>query len=282
MKPLPIYVHIPKTGGTTYCTALIRSFHGRRRFSVMGLRDKNEQKIERLFKLDEKQLNRIEIVFGHRTQCADQAFKYRATKFYTTIRSPFERIKSQYRQNLKFLANSGAPKISLEQFIESFDKPLSHYFFDHSTVSEMIKIGYSPSDIAAAAKKRIEEKYAIVGLTEKMNQSICLYNELLQLDIYKINALNVSPAERVLEHDHQAEHLREYFNQKFSEDLILYQEISERFEAQWSNWPDAESRLEELLERKNRWNQNERRLEKWIPGYAQIRKADFEIRRYRY
>jgi hypothetical protein len=146
----------------------------------------------------------------------------------------------------------------------------------------MIKIGYSPSDIAAAAKKRIEEKYAIVGLTEKMNQSICLYNELLQLDIYKINALNVSPAERVLEHDHQAEHLREYFNQKFSEDLILYQEISERFEAQWSNWPDAESRLEELLERKNRWNQNERRLEKWIPGYAQIRKADFEIRRHRY
>lgn len=59
MRPVPIYVHIPKTGGTTYCTALMRSFHGGKRFSVMGLRNRNDQKIERLFRLTEKQLNRI-------------------------------------------------------------------------------------------------------------------------------------------------------------------------------------------------------------------------------
>lgn len=282
MRPVPIYVHIPKTGGTTYCTALMRSFHGVKRFSVMGLRNRNNQKIEQLFRLTEKQLNRIEIVFGHRTQGADRAFKHRTTKFYATVRSPFDRLKSHYRQNVKFLAKSRKPVVSFEQFIEAFDTPLAHYFFDHSTLQEMIQNGYNQKDMTAAALERIKEKYAVVGLTEKMDQSICLYNELLQLDIYKIMNLNLSPLDLVREHDHEAEDFREYFNQKFSEDLLLYQEISDRFEAQWTNWPDASNRLNEFLEKKGRWNAKETKLENLIPGYAQLRKADFEIRRFRY
>ena len=271
---LPVYVHIPKTGGTSMCTALMFRYQGSTRFSVMGLRGENALKAKKFQGLSARRLARLQIAFGHQTQ----DFHLRPERpitYFATIRHPFDRVKSSYRQDRKYRKMNQLPDVSIEAFIEQNPKRLWHYFFTKEEVEALQQAGHDEGQIKAIAWERIDRHYAAIGLMEDLDRSICLYNHLLGLDIHEIQHLNKSAATQVASNDRDAAHLAGLM----AEDVAFYEELVARFESQWAAFEGREEALAKFRERKAQWNEREAHLARRIPGYTRFRKIAFEVKR---
>ena len=280
-QPLPIYVHIPKTGGTSYCTALMHSFDGPKRYSVMGLREQNRLKSQAIKDLPPKRVEQLQVIFGHLTQQVHEHLNRPAT-YFTLVREPFSRLKSAYRQECRYLKRKGQPVPEIETFIREFQLQFAHYFFNRTEIETGKQAGTTANDWMEQAMERIENQYAAVGLTEKMDASLVLFNETFGWDIYRVEDLNVSDQRMVAEQDAQTEALEQHYREQHPCDFELYTFIKSRFEAAWQAVPNHASKLEDFQQRKAHWNARQQRLDQLIPGHARLRKIAFEIRKIRY
>ena len=275
LPPLPVYMHIPKTGGTSYCSALMHAFPGPSRFSVMGTREENAARAAQFAQLSPERHNRLRIAFGHKTE-AFHSMTARPVRYFATVRHPFDRMKSSYRQHVRHCQQTGKPVPALADYLMGFEKRIWHYFLSDAELASFRAAGAAESEIRAAARLRIDQQYAAIGIMEDMDRSVCLYNLVFGFDIYQIDFLNASPPATVASHDAEAQASEALLADRLAEDVAFYDDLKARFEAHWRSLPDADEALATFRAKKRAWQQRN------SPLRSRIRKVLFELKRKRY
>lgn len=171
-----IFLHIPKTGGTTLHQIIERQYSSD---SIYTLSGQNDQSIESLKLLSESKRNAIRVLKGHMyfglLPCLSQP-----NAFITFLRDPINRIISHYSYvsgfTDHFLHNNVKTRgLSLQEYAES---KLAHGLDNGQTrlISgvEGAAFGEVTRMMLEKAKENLRKYFIVVGITEKFDETLIL------------------------------------------------------------------------------------------------------------
>jgi hypothetical protein len=219
-----IFIHIPKTAGSTLNKIIKSQFPNKSVFKVDGL--KGDKSIEELRKLDKKERNKIRCVTGH-MNFGVHKYLPRPSNYITVLRNPVDRLISLYyfilRQTEHPLHESiVSNNLSLEDFVNSDLASLNLYNVQTRMLSgSKVK----PEAQLNLAKKNLQKSFIAVGLTEKFDLSLQLFSEKLGWQVNQYTSVNVTQ-NRPQKSD-IPQHIIQLIEEKDSLDMELY-EFAER------------------------------------------------------
>ena len=169
-----IFLHIPKTAGTTFAVILERCYARSRVARVypgIGL------SVEELASLPPSRLAALDCVMGHFDFGLHRHLPGPAV-YATFLRDPVRQVVSRYRHiqssrwhPLHHLVRDGAP-------IEEFVRRLPGNYLTRALCDVEIEAGRPHTVLGeehlARAKSNIEEHFALVGITERFDESVLL------------------------------------------------------------------------------------------------------------
>lgn len=208
-KPLYIFLHIPKTGGTTIRKHIQKNFSPKEAvlFERQDLRFSKEtskysvyMKEARDFfeSMDQKALEEIQIIYGHEVPYGIHSFFDRPCRYITVLREPISRTVSHYnffltRYNKEddikkhqkpypsiLLVNNKVP--SFTEWVEKI--------YAHLTVETMSQLFQLLGYMKGTHEKAIQEaanRFYFIGLTDRLDEDAAFIYDLLGIKTYFIN-----------------------------------------------------------------------------------------------
>ncbi len=174
-----LFVHIPKTAGTSFALILAKRFRGLRKLQFYSPKER-----EIYPKLAAAEKERYDAIYGHIPFIGDQGLK-RGIEYYTFFRSPRERLLSQYKHikgdgnhiiKSKINVDEYSLKDFLKQgFVRNFDNLMTRYLSGNIS-KEYLKIDQGDLDLAL---KNFDNNFNIFGLTEKFDESLVLLSDYM-------------------------------------------------------------------------------------------------------
>jgi len=180
MDKLFLFLHIPKTAGTTLHYLLERQFAIKENELLFTIykQGHTEQAYKKLTSLSREESNRIQVIRGHMPFGWHRLFPWREFSYFTIFRDPIERVISHYYyeyDNPERPFHHLATKMSLEEYIEEsgvvevdngqtrFIAGASEYPFDEVTY-----------DILEKAKNNLVRYFSVFGFSEKFDEFLIL------------------------------------------------------------------------------------------------------------
>lgn len=193
-EALWLFVHIPKTAGSSFRTALARHLQPECNINIEGLRGSKKRNmafaeaIEEFLALDKDK--HFVFASGHLKMAEVMRIQKRLdrpVKLLTMLREPVQRVISDYRYQLTpahpthELFSAAFP--TLESFVES---PRSQ--------NKMFRYLALPGETVDTAIERLERDFGLIGLVEMYALSMRLCSELIGGKFAVDTSLNVTQA----------------------------------------------------------------------------------------
>lgn len=175
-EPLLIFLHIPKTGGTTLSTIIRRQYDERDVYRVTKVADAPySRRLEDLPQLIPKQTR---IVLGHMEFGLHDVLRRQAS-YVTLLRDPVERVLSHYsmilaRPHHPFHTALVSEAVTLEQYA-SGDR-----FTAADNLQTRLLSGWGmrpercPESALEVARRNLSEHFPVVGLAERFEETVIL------------------------------------------------------------------------------------------------------------
>ncbi|MDM5453433.1 sulfotransferase family 2 domain-containing protein [Peribacillus simplex] len=170
---LDIFMHVPKTGGTTLSEILRKQYEVNEIFD----HDSYEYKIKKVDQLEEEEKKKIKAVAGHYYYGIHQHFS-KPSNYFTMLRDPVDRVISLYF----FLKNQPGYERVREMTLEEFvlRDP------EAQNLQTMLVSGDPDYPDIKKAKENLKT-FSVVGVTELFNETLfCLKKEYAWGDIHYI------------------------------------------------------------------------------------------------
>jgi hypothetical protein len=235
-----IFLHIPKTGGITLRRIIERQYDRRVVHSV-------GDPYWSFYELPEAERSRIRLLQGHMPFGLHAALPGPST-YVTMLRDPIERVISEYHYLLrtptaKFHETVTARGMSLGDVVR---EGLSVEFDNHQTrlLSDdpWVPFGSCSDEMLEQAKRNLGERFAVVGLLERFDESVLLMKSRLgwRRPVYYVrrNVTRGRPAPASLPPDTRA-----LIERTHGFDVELYRYATELFEAQAASEPSFAARV---------------------------------------
>jgi Sulfotransferase family len=176
-----IFVHIPKTAGTTFRRVLERQYSAD---EVLPLYESELGK--ELASIPPAQMNRLRVVLGH-FYFGAHAFIPRPSTYVTFLRDPVDRVLSHYyfvRQSPEHEFHEFARQLNLSEFLAYCSRSTHGRSDDDQTRQLAGECGkpssqVEPAEMLLAAKRHLSEYFAAVGITEEFDRSLILMKRIL-------------------------------------------------------------------------------------------------------
>lgn len=244
-----LYLHIPKTAGTTMNSILKQQYSQSETFNYFS----GDYK-EFLTNLKENVENnpKLKCVTGH-YQFGIHKYIPRTFTYATMLRHPIERVLSTYyflRRDRTHPLYRTIKKISLKQFVLS--ESLGAKYLVYNTQTTFLS-GQYPSDSTSLeqAKENLKKYFSIVGITENFDESIFLMKRefgWVDINYRPINVTNNRPKIQDV-----SEEVIEMIKSKNIFDFELYEYAKLLFSKKINNLSDMETiEMEKYLNRKNK------------------------------
>ena len=183
-------VHIQKTAGTSLRRLMAQQYPGHRCVFVYSLDPEPLEVVKR-------RAMRADAVYGHFTYGFHEVLGVEA-RYHTILREPTARVVSAYRHSLQRDDNPFHERLqagmSLLELIESEE---DHLMNNHMT---RVIAGHQPTDTVTdrwmldQALRNIDEHFDVVGITERMDDSVALLgHELGWTDLPPVGRHNENP-----------------------------------------------------------------------------------------
>ncbi len=248
-----VFLHIPKTGGSTLFRILEREHAGAPIFRLYGDVD---ERVRSLTKMSTAELHTLRLVGGH-MGFGIHRFLPGPSAYITLLRDPVDRIVSHYHYVKSHPQDAGNARAmegvsSLEQYVRS--SVFARIVNDGQTRllgSDVLAAG-EPADPVALerAKRAIGRPDVVVGLQDRFDESLLLMLRAFNWGYPAYRDENVSPDRpRVEELPSSTVDL---IRERNSLDVELYDHARLRFERDLSLVPDLEEELD-LLRLASRW-----------------------------
>ncbi|MGG3888361.1 sulfotransferase family 2 domain-containing protein [Metabacillus fastidiosus] len=163
-KRIPIFVHIPKTAGSTLRSILKNQYDP----NVICFGNQQEM-TSKLENFSEEEMEQIKCLHGHFHFGIHQHLSDRPYTYYTMLRDPVEHVISEYYYILRKPNNQAHDKVknmSFEEFI------ISEEFHDRTSNRQTFFISGGLKDDLDLALKNLNQYFSIVGITEMFDESI--------------------------------------------------------------------------------------------------------------
>jgi hypothetical protein len=201
MKDLLIFLHVPKTAGTSLFTAMQSSLPANEALFIYGVNRTSEMIAEEIDSLTSAQRDDIRVIAGHQVWYGiHELFPGRTPRYLTFLREPVARVISDYYKILRtpknqFLEQMTREKTSLEEFLEGRVSPL---VINHMTVlfardrvtpnHNAEQCAMSDPALLARAMENLRT-FWFVGLTETYDADLAQIRDLtgLRIDELTIN-----------------------------------------------------------------------------------------------
>ncbi len=191
-----VFLHIIKTAGTTLHRIIERQYRPEQLYSV-GLVE--GESLEELAQLDKARKAKVRMLRGHISYGAHE-FLPRPATYMTVLRDPVERVISHYyfilRTTGHYLYDSlTSEDINLQTFIEN----KTHVMIDNtqtraiSGIWNKAKFGECTREMLETAKRNLRKDFAVVGLTEKFDETLLLMKRTLGWQNVFYTRHNVTP-----------------------------------------------------------------------------------------
>ena len=228
---LVIFVHIPKTAGTSLRVIIERNFDKRGIFTIDG---RNPQKSIELFNgLDPEEKTSFSLVQGHLKFGALKTIPHKHIKYITFVRDPVERVLSYYSYILSDAFRrpqaEKAEGMSFKDYLLSRD---DWQINNHQT--RMIAGNVGPEygacneEVLERAKNNIINHFHFVGIADRFDQSILSMSKSLGWKMPFYKSLNRTK-KRITQDTIDEEVINLIMNEnKF--DLELYNFVNSRFD----------------------------------------------------
>jgi hypothetical protein len=175
-----IFLHIPKTGGSTLASILNRRFADNDVWKFFGNEiEKLEERLETKSDVDRLKLLEGHIHFGWH--------KYfdKPAKYITVLRNPVDRVVSHY-YHVRRDSNNYLHKEVVERNISLHDYVLSDlsWELDNAQTRQIsglieVPVGQCKRSMLDLALKNLQDKFLLVGLTERYNETLLLLHKLM-------------------------------------------------------------------------------------------------------
>ena len=193
-KSAVIFIHIPKTAGTTLTEILERQYPPSKRYSLGA---KVEKAIIEFKSLDESARADVDALYGHMAYGL-HTYLPRPALYVTMLREPVERVISFYyfvRGNkYHYLYDLSQYKAAdIKAFVESGHTIMVDNFQVRllSGVWSEVPFGGVTAEHLAMAKQNLDD-FDLVGLTERFDESLLLIKDLLGWQCVWYEARNVT------------------------------------------------------------------------------------------
>jgi hypothetical protein len=178
-----IFIHIPKTAGSTFISILRKVYNGDKIFLISGgsavpSNYQYEVALLNFTRLDKKILDKVELLAGHMPVVIND--KTSEFKFITFLRNPIERVVSDYKY---ITTNFGNPlhllvnDISISDYV-SRNEDLQLDNLQTRLISGKLEGEITCSDVEIA-RRVIKDHFAFVGFTEYFNISLIYFRDRL-------------------------------------------------------------------------------------------------------
>jgi hypothetical protein len=171
-EPLVLFLHIPKTAGTTLRHII------ERQYPPDAILIQNQPTLHQALQaLPPGKADRVSVVMGHLWFGAHALFARPAT-YLTMLRDPIDRIISHYyfvQRDPQHYLHDVVRGMSLEEYVTSnCSAEISNDQTRLLAGSAPAEIGQPSEDILATAKQNLDRHFAVVGLTEEFDWSVIL------------------------------------------------------------------------------------------------------------
>lgn len=254
--PTLIFVHLPKTGGTTFKSILRRVYGQNRLFETTP--GQVPESIDRFARASEEERAAYRVVTGH-IPFGMETLVPRPAATITLLRDPVERLISNYyyvrnAPDHPAHAQTVAEDVTLEDFVRArHDNPMTRWYLS----TDPHKRALIPPDEPVTRRhldmaiRNIRERCAIVGVTERFDEWVALVAARFGWPFTVYARANVT-RKRPLATELPA-NVRDLLESRTGIDRDLYAEAKAAFEASWegagarerlyARWLGASSRL---------------------------------------
>jgi len=171
--PVVIFLHAPKTGGTTLVRIIERQYGSG---SVLNLYDSSYG--DELAAYPSEEIDRVRAIAGH-FYFGVHTFIARPSVYITLLRNPVDRVVSHYhfvRRSPGHYLYTAATELSLSEFVVACgpDEPNND---QTRLLAGRYQAEGTPTNadaMLAAARRNLREHVAVVGITEEFDQSLLL------------------------------------------------------------------------------------------------------------
>lgn len=189
-KQIVIFVHVPKTAGTTLRHIIQYQFQPNNVFEFYRRVRKPHKGIDEFRNLSEARKNSLKLVSGH-IGFGLHEFLSQPCTYITVLRDPIDRVISYYYYLLN-TRNGAAKNKSLEDFVKTYrgaqnsmTKFLSGMRLEIQLLDSNVNIDCeqcSPETLELA-KNNLKKHFVVIGLVERFDETLFLLKRALGWDI---------------------------------------------------------------------------------------------------
>jgi len=252
MNDTLIFLHLPRTGGTTLRDILNRQYPNDATFENKTLLDTDQNfNVDNSSEKDQYTLIKGHVYFGiHK-------FIPQSCSYFSMMRDPIERTISAYnyiKNRSSHRDHEIANKLTIEDYIERGHNLLVNNGQTRLLAGRDASLSVPFNEIneihLEQAKENIQNQFLLVGLTERYNESLILLKNLLSWKTPTYSIANAVKREnKTTQIDSQLKELIVRYNQI---DFQLYDYVSALFDEQIAKHPIVLDELEKF-EFKNRF-----------------------------
>ncbi len=187
-----VFIHIPKTGGMTM-HAMIRDL-----YKPCELHKINPavESIEKYQSLSRGRKDELKVIYGHMDYWIHELLPPNS-RYVTLMRNPVERVVSHYRY-VRRTASNPLRELAMQSSLEDWVAQCGLHEMDNgqtrrlSGSTDFVKFGECPAEMLEQAKHNVQRNFALVGLTERFDETYGLMSKLFDWPIKHYPPRNVA------------------------------------------------------------------------------------------